>query len=195
MVAHIVPLVLVQSQNVVGICWTTDKTANKSLEQGVLWEVHPDTHKEIEASPPIIVSSVYKKKGWYLAEVTRAHTHLKDTLVPLGVGLGVELGTQSYNPISSPDDIYGILAKLQTIIEQRKGELPEGSYTTHLFKSGKEKIRKKLGEEAIEVILSNNKQDTIYESADLVYHLMVMLINEDINPKEVFRELHNRYAK
>ena len=74
-----------------------------------------------------------------------------------------------------------VLKALEATIQQRKREMPENSYTTHLFQKGEEKILKKLGEETIEVILARNDEgETIYESADVLYHLMVYLVSKNI---------------
>ena len=87
---------------------------------------------------------------------------------------------------------------LEEIIGTRKTELPDNSYTTSLFNEGIKKITKKLGEEASEVIiasLAEKRSDLIYESADLVYHLLVLLANEDISLQEVVNELSSRHNK
>ena len=84
------------------------------------------------------------------------------------------------------------LEALEEIIEVRKTEMPDNSYTTSLFNEGIKKITKKLGEEASEVIiasLAEKRSDLIYESADLIYHLLVLLANEDISLEEVVDEL------
>jgi len=90
------------------------------------------------------------------------------------------------------------LQALEEIIEARKTEMPDNSYTTSLFKEGIKKITKKLGEEASEVIiasLAEKRSDLIYESADLIYHLLVLLANEDISLQEVVDELSSRHNK
>ena len=90
------------------------------------------------------------------------------------------------------------LEDLEEIIEARKTEMPDNSYTTSLFNEGIKKITKKLGEEASEVIiasLAEKRSDLIYESADLIYHLLVLLANEDISLKEVVDELSSRHNK
>jgi phosphoribosyl-ATP pyrophosphohydrolase len=81
------------------------------------------------------------------------------------------------------------------VIKERKANRPEGSYTTHLFNSGIEKIRKKTGEEAIELILARRREDIAYEAADLIYHLLVLLEAEDIDLGEVLEELSRRRLK
>ncbi|MEC9098831.1 MAG: bifunctional phosphoribosyl-AMP cyclohydrolase/phosphoribosyl-ATP diphosphatase HisIE [Chloroflexota bacterium] len=90
------------------------------------------------------------------------------------------------------------LEALEEIIEARKTEMPDNSYTTSLFNEGIKKITKKLGEEASEVIiasLAEKRSDLIYESADLIYHLLVLLANEDISLQEVVDELSSRHNK
>jgi len=87
---------------------------------------------------------------------------------------------------------------LEEIIETRKTEMPDNSYTTYLFNEGIKKITKKLGEEASEVIiasLAEKRSDVIYESADLIYHLLVLLANEDISLEEIVNELSSRHNK
>ena len=90
------------------------------------------------------------------------------------------------------------LEALEEIIEARKTEMPDNSYTTSLFNEGIKKITKKLGEEASEVIiasLAEKRSDLIYESADLIYHLLVLLANEAISLQEVVDELSSRHNK
>lgn len=88
-----------------------------------------------------------------------------------------------------------ILNELYDVIKRRKTELPEGSYTTYLFTKGLDKILKKVGEETAEVIIgakNRDKNEVIYEAADLMYHLLVLLCEQDIDPQEVFAELAAR---
>lgn len=85
---------------------------------------------------------------------------------------------------------------LYTLLSDRKVRKPEGSYTTYLFEKGKEKILKKVGEEATEVIIGamkNDKQETIYEIADLAYHTMVLMVEMDISINEIKNELSSRH--
>jgi phosphoribosyl-ATP pyrophosphohydrolase len=77
-------------------------------------------------------------------------------------------------------------------VAERRKKMPEGSYTTHLFNSGSAKIRKKLGEEAVELILAGKKDDISYEAADLVYHMLVLLENESVSLDSVLEELEKR---
>jgi len=89
-----------------------------------------------------------------------------------------------------------MLNKLYTLIESRKKEPIEGSYTNYLLDKGREKILKKVGEESSEIIIasmSENKPELIYEIADFVYHAMVLMVNDNITLSEVLSELENRY--
>ena len=92
-------------------------------------------------------------------------------------------------------DKNGILSTLYELLIDRKGKLPEGSYTAKLFRKGINKIAKKIGEEAAEVIIAMKDADdseTVYESADLVFHLLVGLAYFDIPPEAVLKELQRR---
>ncbi|NCG35089.1 MAG: phosphoribosyl-ATP diphosphatase, partial [Dehalococcoidales bacterium] len=87
------------------------------------------------------------------------------------------------------------LEKLERIINNRKKDNTKNSYTNKLFEEGIKKIGKKIGEEASEVIiasLAEKKEDLIYESADLIYHLLVLLANEEIKFEKVIKELEKR---
>jgi len=87
---------------------------------------------------------------------------------------------------------------LERVLTERKKDLPKGSYSSKLFKKGIDKIAQKLGEEAVETIIaSKNKKDSevIYESADLIYHLMVLLVERNIPVDAVFQELIVRSKK
>ena len=86
---------------------------------------------------------------------------------------------------------------LMELIAGRKTEKKEGSYTTYLFEKGRDKILKKVGEEATEVIIAgkaDDKKETIYEISDLLYHLMVLMIDMGISQEEIFRELASRHV-
>lgn len=88
-----------------------------------------------------------------------------------------------------------VLAEVYQVIMDRKSREKEGSYTTYLFQKGQDKILKKVGEEAAEVIIgskNNDKPEVIYESADLLYHLLVLLAYHEISLEEIARELAGR---
>lgn len=88
------------------------------------------------------------------------------------------------------------LQGLYDLLKGRKETLPEGSYTTYLFQKGIDKILKKVGEECTEVIIAakaDDKAETIYEIADLAYHVMVLMNEMGISMEEVHRELASRH--
>ncbi len=89
------------------------------------------------------------------------------------------------------------LQALMALIESRKTEKKEGSYTTYLFEKGLDKILKKVGEESTEVIIAGKAEDkaeTIYEIADLTYHLLVLMIQMGISLEDIHRELASRHV-
>lgn len=86
---------------------------------------------------------------------------------------------------------------LMKLIEGRKSEKKEGSYTTYLFEKGLDKMLKKIGEECTEVIIAakdNDKAETVYEIADLAYHVMVMMIEQGISLADIKAELASRHV-
>ena len=86
---------------------------------------------------------------------------------------------------------------LMDLIEGRKKEKKEGSYTTYLFEKGLDKILKKVGEESTEVIIAahaHDKAETVYEIADLAYHVMVLMIEAGISLEDIHRELASRHV-
>ncbi len=86
---------------------------------------------------------------------------------------------------------------LMELIKGRKTEKKEGSYTTYLFEKGLDKILKKVGEESTEVIIAakdNDKAETIYEIADLAYHVMVLMIEAGIDLADIHKELASRHV-
>ena len=75
--------------------------------------------------------------------------------------------------------------------------MPEGSYTTYLFSKGIDKILKKVGEESTEVIIAakaDDKEETVYEIADLAYHIMVMMVEMGISVEDIKKELASRHV-
>lgn len=88
-----------------------------------------------------------------------------------------------------------IVQELYEVITDRIDNPVEGSYTNYLISKGLEKICKKLGEEAVEVVIAaitGEKKDMIYEIADLQYHLMVLMAKKGITPDEIYDELRSR---
>ena len=90
------------------------------------------------------------------------------------------------------------LAKLYQVVESRKAQPPEGSYTCYLFDKGLDKILKKVGEECSETIIAaknGRQEETVGEISDLLYHLTVMMVQQDIPLEAGMEELDRRSAK
>lgn len=147
---------------------------------------------------------------WLKGETSGAYQHVvsitadcdKDALVVMVEkdGPACHLGTDScFNDklfIAEGKSEFSIDGLYQ-LLEGRKKDLPEGSYTTYLFQKGIDKILKKVGEESTEVIIgakAGDKKETIYELADLCYHAMVLMVEMGISVEDVKKELASRHV-
>lgn len=93
------------------------------------------------------------------------------------------------NPIS-------FLSELQDFINQRHDQMPEGSYTTKLFRDGVNKMAQKVGEEALETVIeatNGTNEHLVYEASDLLYHLIVLLSSKGLRIEDIATELHHRH--
>ena len=87
--------------------------------------------------------------------------------------------------------------QMEAVIAQRRAEPQEGSYTCYLFEKGIDKILKKVGEESTEVIIAaakNDREETIFEIADVCYHILVLMVQMGISVKDVTAELEKRHV-
>ena len=90
-----------------------------------------------------------------------------------------------------------ILQQLAKVLEERKGADPDSSYVAKLYDKGLDSILKKIGEEATETVMAakdGNKEQIIYETADLWFHTLVMLADQDLSPDDVLAELARRFG-
>ena len=113
-------------------------------------------------------------------------------------GPACHIGAEScfHNPIFGEKSEKFQLEGLYQLLQSRKKELPEGSYTTYLFQKGLDKILKKVGEECTEVIIAGKAQDkaeTVYEIADLAYHVLVLMVELGISVEDIRAELASRH--
>ena len=147
---------------------------------------------------------------WLKGETSGNYQHIvsitadcdRDALVVLVEpdGPACHMGTTSCfeNPVFESETRHAFsLASLMKLIEGRKTEKKEGSYTTYLFEKGLDKILKKVGEECTEVIIAAKAQDkaeTIYEISDLTYHVMVLMIEAGISLEDIHNELASRHV-
>jgi phosphoribosyl-ATP pyrophosphohydrolase/phosphoribosyl-AMP cyclohydrolase len=103
--------------------------------------------------------------------------------------------TGAYSCFGVEARLEGVLRELYSVVEERKEKRPEGSYTTYLFNSGLDKILKKVGEEATETIVAAKNEDParlVSETGDLLYHLLVLLVERGITLEEITKELKER---
>lgn len=118
------------------------------------------------------------------------------SVIPAGPACHTGNETCFFNSIVENAAPFTIEGLMQLIIG-RKTEKKEGSYTTYLFEKGRDKILKKVGEEATEVIIggkADDKAETIYELADLMYHAMVLMADMGISTDDVIKELASRHV-
>lgn len=150
-----------------------------------------------------------RQELWLKGETSGNYQHIvsitadcdKDTLVVVVEkdGPACHLGNDSCfeNELWSSESLGEFsLQGLYELLEGRKDERPEGSYTTYLFDKGIDKILKKVGEECTEVIIAakaDDKAETVYELADLAYHAMVLMVEMGISVEDVHRELQSRH--
>ena len=96
------------------------------------------------------------------------------------------------------DETEGFIRFLEHFIQVRREEMPEGSYTTHLFTKGVNKMAQKVGEEAVETVIeavAGNDERLIYEASDLMYHLLVLLVSKGYSLREIEKELKSRHKE
>lgn len=189
------PMVVCGSDGVpIDVVLQSEKGFRKSIEQGEIWALHSESGRLLPYGDGI--SAVLTDHGsWYLARI--------DASTPGGDGgesesaetrraEGASVLDTDTGPVDDADRIGIVLTRLAAVIRGRHQEMPEGSYTTHLFSSGGEKIRKKVGEESVEVVLASDRSSLVGEVADLLYHVLVLLENEGIELSEVAAELESR---
>lgn len=187
-----------------------EKGYRKSLEQGQLWTLNPDTGRLLPHTPAYRLVSITDEGRWYRALVEPPERGAAEDAAgtategadDAGAGAGApgasDAGAPAASAAAAGDRAPAagaqaeVLSRLYELVRERRRTLPEGSYTTHLFGSGLEKIRKKTGEEAVELILARERGEIVSESADLIYHLLVLLCASEIDVAEVLDELAAR---
>ena len=190
----LIPAVIVDSvsKKVLTVAYMNKESLNISLEKGLtcFW-------------------SRSRGELWLKGETSGNYQHIvsvtadcdKDALVVVVEkdGPACHMGTDScFNNVLYQSDKYSefSLQELYDLLVNRKEQKPEGSYTTYLFEKGIDKILKKVGEESTEVIIAgkaDDKKDTIYEIADLAYHIMVLMVQMGISVEDIHRELASRH--
>ncbi len=180
-----------------------DNTTGKVLMLGFMNEAAYD--KTIETNKVTFYSRTRQKlwtkgeeSGHFLNMVSMASDCDNDTLLIKANPIGPTCHTGAdtcWNETNVSEDIY-FLKYLQDVIDQRKRDMPEGSYTTSLFNKGVNKIAQKVGEEAVETIIdatNGTDEGFLYEGADLIYHLLVLLTHKGYRIEDLCRELMKRH--
>lgn len=150
-----------------------------------------------------------RQELWLKGETSGNYQHIvsitadcdKDALTVLVEkdGPACHTGSEScfFNPVWQSEELHEFtLQGLYKLLQERKETLPEGSYTSYLFNKGLDKILKKVGEESTEVIIAGkaeDKKETVYEIADLAYHVMVLMVELGISVEDIHRELASRH--
>lgn len=201
----------VSTKEVLMLAWMNREAVEKTLSTGEVWFYSRSRQKMWKKGETS--GHIQKLKGFY-------YDCDADTLLVLAEQVGGAACHEGYtscfhNKVQQdgtvaveeertfdPEAVYGqtnlgpeVINELFQVILSRKTERPEGSYTTYLFDKGVDKICKKVGEEAAEVIIgakNNNKEELTYEASDLIYHLLVLLANQGVGTEEIYRELAKR---
>jgi phosphoribosyl-ATP pyrophosphohydrolase len=189
------PLVIVDENGIFSdIGLSSEKAYRKSFEHGALWCVHGETGRVLpyERQPygkEPAFTNLERREGFVLAVLRRPG---EAPVVSSAATSAYDAQTSGRPLPESGDAGPDVLAHLVSTIRERHRDLPEGSYTSYLFNAGGSKIRKKTGEESVEVILSEDTDELVRESADLIYHLLVLLEFEGIPWSRVLAELARR---
>lgn len=180
-----------------------DATTRKVLMLGYM---DREAYEKTLASKRVTFFSRKRQGLWTKGETSGHYLELvdmkvdcdHDTLLVKAVPHGptCHLGTDTcWGEANTPDPL-GFLGQLQDFIEQRHREMPEGSYTTSLFRDGTKRMAQKVGEEALEAALEAVGGDDgrlVYEGADLLYHLIVLLTAKGLRIEDLARELAGRH--
>lgn len=180
-----------------------DDTTNKVLMLGFMNE---EALEKTKATGQVTFFSRTKNRLWtkgeesgnFLNVISIANDCDNDTLLIKVNPVGPVCHTGSdtcWNEKNEENDVM-FLKYLQDFIDKRKAEMPEGSYTTSLFQRGTRKITQKVGEEAVETIIgamANDDENFLYEGADLLYHLIVLLTHKGYRIEDLARELKKRH--
>lgn len=151
-----------------------------------------------------------RQELWLKGETSGNYQHIvsitadcdKDALVVMVEPDGPACHTGTFscftNPVFESEERHEFSYEgLFELLKGRKAEKKEGSYTTYLFEKGTDKILKKVGEESTEVIIAakaEDKKETIYEIADLAYHVMVLMVQQGITLEDIHKELASRHV-
>ncbi|CEO89447.1 MAG TPA: bifunctional phosphoribosyl-AMP cyclohydrolase/phosphoribosyl-ATP diphosphatase HisIE [Syntrophaceticus sp.] len=193
--AGLVPAVVqdVENNEVLMVAWMNQESLRRTLESGQAW--------------------FYSRKRqalWLKGETSGNYQYVREVRLDCDgdtlllkvdqVGVACHLGTRScFSRLvgsSAPEKrTERIIADLYSLIKERQKTQPEGSYTVKLFQRGRGRIAQKVGEEAVEVVVAAMQDDhseLVEETADLIYHLLVLLVECGVSPEEIREKLAER---
>lgn len=172
----------------------------------MLGYMNKDAYEQTLKTGKVTFFSRSKNRLWVKGETSGNFLNLQeikcdcdnDTLLVLvrPNGLTCHKGTDTCWGETNEKNVLLFLTELQNFIDKRKQEMPEGSYTTTLFKDGINRISQKVGEEALETVIeavNGTNERIIYEGADLLYHLIVLLTYKDLRFETLVEELKSRH--
>lgn len=172
----------------------------------MLGYMNKDAYEQTLKTGKVTFFSRSKNRLWVKGETSGNFLNLQeikcdcdnDTLLVLvrPNGPTCHKGTDTCWGETNEKNVLLFLTELQNFIDKRKQEMPEGSYTTTLFKDGINRISQKVGEEALETVIeavNGTNERIIYEGADLLYHLIVLLTYKDLRFETLVEELKSRH--
>jgi phosphoribosyl-ATP pyrophosphohydrolase/phosphoribosyl-AMP cyclohydrolase len=179
-----------------------DVRTNQVLMVGFM---NPEAVQKTLADKKVTFWSRTKKRLWqkgetsgnYLEYVSMQTDCDNDSLLIKAIPHGPVCHTNQFTCFGEDEtgDVGSVLCRLEETIRSRKQTMPEGSYTSKLFKEGTPRIAQKVGEEGVEVALASvlgDKKRFTEESADLLFHLLVLLCQQELTLADVTKELQNR---
>mgnify|MGYP000854505111 FL=1 len=185
-----------ETQKVLMLAYMNKESIRKTLEEREAWDFSRSRQKLWKKGETS--GNIQKVKGFY-------YDCDKDSrlLVVEQRGAACHTGEFSFffNEVLKPGTGNGkadVLKELYSLLQDRKKNPIEGSYTNYLFEKGLDKILKKVGEETSEVIIgakNKSKEELVYELSDLVYHVLVLMVNENVGIEDIRKELISRREK
>ena len=189
----LVPAVVqdIKTKKVLMLAYMNKESIKKTFEEGLVHYYSRSREKLWKKGETS--GNIQKLKGFY-------YDCDKDSLLIEVEQLGVACHTGNYScffneVLKTENQQRDIIEELYFLLKDKKEKPQEGSYTNYLFREGLDKILKKVGEESSEVIIgakNRNKEELIYEISDLVYHLLVLMVNEDVFIDDIKEELISR---
>jgi phosphoribosyl-ATP pyrophosphohydrolase/phosphoribosyl-AMP cyclohydrolase len=172
----------------------------------MLGYMNEESLRKTEETGLVTFYSRSRKCLWTKGESSGNYLHLvsiksdcdNDTLLIQAIpdGPTCHTGTDTCWGETNEKPAIAFLSELQDFIEKRHQEMPEGSYTTKLFRDGVNKMAQKVGEEALETVIeatNGTNEHLVYEASDMLYHLIVLLTSKGLRIEDLAEELHRRH--